>query len=602
MTYPQTHTLKIRSVLGVESLDAELGGGDTTATLISGKNASGKTSVATALMAVLARDPNPLGLPATDYRHYLLDGSAEGTATLIIDGEETSWHPLDGRFEAPTSRGAEATAEIAGLVDFLARRPKRERARMLQDALLPSPDIVRSVLAERLVEAGVGEDDLPQIIDALDGNDDESWNTAEKIYRLRAKQAKSEWQEITAKNWGAKSGANWAPAGFESHCYTMSTADAEDAVARARDELAIYQRQLVINEQEAEERKTAEQWIDRIRERERSAGKLVDGIRAEVKQIGEQAASSQVSVREAEKNQREAADAAKPLAAQTVPQLVKCPVCAAQLRWAHLRGDLHLTVYVPQDNPTRPDDEQAELDAALDSADDALREARQQEREIGEKLTAKRDEMRVLEDGHSSERGRLQRCEAALAREGDIESEEQARLRAQAEETVEVAKKERDMIESWHRATRLNQTINEQLVIAEALGPSGVRKTLMDDAIASLNNTLRELSSGWPKNRQISVVDSGAIFWGDRPAPMCSESERWTVQAMVQLALAMMRERDGNNPGTVVLDRCDVIDAEHWTTLMALLADGSITFPVVLCGTSIHEREHADICQQVVLP
>ena len=61
--------------------------------------------------------------------------------------------------------------------------------------------------------------------------------------------------------------------------------------------------------------------------------------------------------------------------------------------------------------------------------------------------------------------------------------------------------------------------------------------------------------SGWP----VVTVGEGTstVFIGDRPAAMCSESEKWRAQAALQLTLAAM-----TGSKVVVLDRADLLDTE----------------------------------------
>ena len=76
-----TMRIEIKNLMGIASAAVEFAAGKVVE--IVGPNASGKTSFATALQAVLARDANPAGLPAPQARRaYLRDGCEEGSATL----------------------------------------------------------------------------------------------------------------------------------------------------------------------------------------------------------------------------------------------------------------------------------------------------------------------------------------------------------------------------------------------------------------------------------------------------------------------------------------------------------------------------------------
>ena len=65
--------IDIENILGIRAASIEVAPGEVLEVL--GPNAAGKTSVATCLQAVLAREANPLGLSIAEQRQYLHDGA-----------------------------------------------------------------------------------------------------------------------------------------------------------------------------------------------------------------------------------------------------------------------------------------------------------------------------------------------------------------------------------------------------------------------------------------------------------------------------------------------------------------------------------------------
>ena len=77
--------LEIENVLGMERADLEIPVGGVVEVI--GANAAGKSSVATAVQALAAREVNPLGVPAPQAKRvYVRDGEENGEATLSDEG------------------------------------------------------------------------------------------------------------------------------------------------------------------------------------------------------------------------------------------------------------------------------------------------------------------------------------------------------------------------------------------------------------------------------------------------------------------------------------------------------------------------------------
>ena len=189
--------IEIENCLGIEHAEVEVEAGEVVSVI--GPNAAGKTSFAVAAAAVLGAEANPLGVSVADVRAvYLRDGASEGYATLSEDGVLVQWNP-----RVPDI-GVDVTAELSrpeclGLVDLTARRDAKERAKLLQDILLPDPDLVldelRTALEERLPERDV--------IGVVEEVKKRGWESAAKVYEGRMQEAKRSWCTVTTRRqWG----------------------------------------------------------------------------------------------------------------------------------------------------------------------------------------------------------------------------------------------------------------------------------------------------------------------------------------------------------------------------------------------------------------
>ena len=122
---------------------------------------------------------------------------------------------------------------------------------------------------------------------------------------------------------------------------------------------------------------------------------------------------------------------------------------------------------------------------------------------------------------------------------GTVQTEADRAALAQAEQAVEDTREVVKLVQAEADATRLHQTIIRYTEIARAVGTGGspVSKMLAD-GMRKLNGGLVVIASasGWP----LTTVGEGtcAVFVGDRPVALCSESEKLALSnAAIQMTL-----------------------------------------------------------------
>ena len=105
---------------------------------------------------------------------------------------------------------------------------------------------------------------------------------------------------------------------------------------------------------------------------------------------------------------------------------------------------------------------------------------------------------------------------------------------------------------------------------------------MLADGMRKLNGGLVVIASasGWP----LTTVGEGtcAVFVGDRPVALCSESEKWRGQAAIQMTLGAI-----TGSKAVVLDRGDILDACNRAGLVAAVnrVASKTGMAVLLCST-----------------
>ena len=164
---------------------------------------------------------------------------------------------------------------------------------------------------------------------------------------------------------------------------------------------------------------------------------------------------------------------------------------------------------------------------------------------------------------------------------GTVVTEEHKAGLASAEQEVENAHEVVRMVKAEFDAAKLHETIARYAEVAKAVGPQGIRSTMLEDGLRKLNAGLRALAqeSGWPLTE---VAEGGAITCGGRPVALCSESERWRTQGSIQLTLAAI-----TGSKAVVLDRADLLDASNRAGLVRAVhrVTGVVGLAVLLCST-----------------
>ena len=149
------------------------------------------------------------------------------------------------------------------------------------------------------------------------------------------------------------------------------------------------------------------------------------------------------------------------------------------------------------------------------------------------------------------------------------------------------------------KARDLHDTITRYSVIAEAIGPRGVRNKMLGEGLGRLNAGLDHLAnvSGWP---HVWVDAKGVVMIAGThmtlPSVMCSESEKWRAQAMIQLTVGAMSESL-----VVMIDRADMLDKDGWGGLVKAVGVATASKPmsVLLCSTG--ELDEAAPWRQVAI-
>ena len=568
--------ITIHNVLGIREAEVELTPGKVVE--VFGPNAAGKSSLALCAQAVLSQDPNPLGLPATQSRLYRHEEDAEGECEVRLDGDMVVWDVSNGSIVAvpQAMSGPHCAPEAVGLVDMTARRGGKERAALLHGVLLPDPGAVIEKLREELGLYLKNED----IVGAVREVEKRGWQAAETVYQERMRATKRDWCKVTGLGrYGSKIAADWHPDGWLADYDAMTVEDAERAVESSRSERDEMLRENAVSEAALIAAEKAKAELPGLREKVGTLNRAVVAERAATDTAGSnltmaarERSEPRRMIAQREASIRELGDALESGKTWTH----RCPQCS--------------TFLVMKDG---------ELGAAEDLDEDAIRDGIREHgasrQRFVEKLAKVDERIQVAERRLEGARSRLAAAEAPLADaraavraaepaaaiRGVLDDESRRQSRSRADAAVSEAERAVSDIRAAHDAGRLHDSVAHYEQIARALGPTGVRASMLALRLNQLNRGCDALieSAGWPS---VTVSASGTIQVRGRPVQMCSESERWRAQAVLQLTIAALTRSQA-----VVLDRADLLDASGRQGLAAALSrvTGKRPIAVLLCST-----------------
>ncbi len=560
----------VSNILGVEQAEIPLPKAAPLGVL--GPNAAGKTSLATAIGAVLSREANPLGLAPTA-RPYFRQGADYGEVLLSGPGgtEYVRWVLSEKAMRVFAEAPEPLHPAAVGLTDFISRASARARGEIWESAFLPPPEQIENELKKELRSALAGERMVADVIDILR---EQGWESVEGVYRAKAKEKKREWSSITGEPYGTSKAPNWTPPGWRSDYDGVTPLEAEAALGDARDALQALHVSGAVSAAEAQQAKDAAEKIPELRERKDEAARRLEEARKTAEAVEGEIAGIRADGFET-KNKYEEHQRSKPRPSDGRP----CPLCGGKI--------------VVRDRA---------LYAAEDEAAFAerIKEWEKRGEELGDSLdflrqklaAAKRKGRPILEQRERAENVKAD-ADAdlraagvqAIGADSPLKADESEERIALAEQELESRREALEQIRKRSEATEAHRSVSYYALIAELLGPRGIRGRAMKAGLERLAKGLGRVHelTNWPL---VKLDPSYAVSAGERPVALCSTSEQWRAQTALQIALALALD---NN--YAVLDGADVLDAQGLSELGvlcdSLAAENGLS--LVVCATGGRE-------------
>ncbi len=247
------------------------------------------------------------------------------------------------------------------------------------------------------------------------------------------------------------------------------------------------------------------------------------------------------------------------------PSAVKahaCPHCAGLL--SIVGGDIKPLTPITEEDSTKWQDAQSRLA----SARTAYESADEQSKVASTTLASARDAA-----------GKLAKLGSGNA---SIEQVNAAR------ESVQSAQFRLDAFSKKSKADRLQNSILQNAVIVTALDVTGIRQSVLHSRIQTfLTDSVAPISTlaQW---QNIGIESDMSLSYGARAWSLLSESERYCIRVVLQLAVAKLQ-----GAHAVIIDAADILDKAGRNGLIRAVRDAEI--PAVICMTIATPLEVPDL-------
>lgn len=510
--------IEIKNYRGVAEADLSLA----PIALVAGVNGAGKSSIAQAVAAAVTQNAAPIdGIAKNAAGQLLREGQKRGRCVVGDDtGNATAnWPGASVSTEGTPPWASDIAAGITSLVTMKAKDASALLIRAME--AMPTFEQLQGALPKV----------SPEMLQAIWGViQSDGWDAAHKRSQERGAKAKGAWEHVTGENYGKVKGAEWESPFFASLAEGVELKDLEEEAAHAKAEL-----EKAISGQGA-----AQAEIDRLSE------KAAAGLRA-----GEALAGTEQQLADLQAAQDKVAQELNALPRpENGESYVECP---------HCKGHLVIVSRTEVRPPATgiSDEENAARVQAITDKTNEYEQARQATSQLSQEIGVLR---RQQQEGSAAAK------QLDAMPRGSVTADDVAQARAYAERTEVQVAQCKAAIKAEDDALKLHEQIITNMGILAELAPDGLRQRVLADKMAEFNGMLERLSgaAGWPA---VKLDGDLASTLGDRPYILLSESEKFRVRTVLQVAIA---DLDGSD--LVIVDAADILDRTGRNGLFKLLS------------------------------
>jgi len=493
--------ITIKNYRGISSAEFDLNN----ITLIGGRNAAGKSSVAQATAALFTGLPLLRGVTKTGAGQLVRSGSANGSARLETETGfvDIAWPKCQVKTEGTTPA---ATYYATGMSCVL-NLDAKQRSAELSEYLKAEP--TREDFDAAMKTLNLPAEQQETIWQAIQ---ESGWDGAHARAKEKGAKLKGQWEHITGENYGSKKADNYVPDGWEPDLDGTSEDTLKAELSDAKHVMEGCIAVEAVDDAKRAELEAAVAGIVGIKEQ-------IDVLTNE---IGRLTALRNTDM-EILKTTR--------ISSQAEP--LHCPECKAtvELKNGALVAFAGLSEKEIKERTARVDELQSSVDklsVSISEAQDKLNDARS---EMKSAHKADSELQGMSNQGSQNSGGDLEAARSAVAAA-------EARLRAYQQKTGADAK---------HRAISINADIMAKLAA------DGVRQDKLAKALNTLNHGMLYLSgvSGFGTVELDSDLQASL---NGTPYHLLSKSERWRVRVTLQLEMSRI---DGS--AVVIIDGADIL-------------------------------------------
>ncbi len=510
--------------------------------LVAAPNASGKSAIAQAAGAVLTGQPVPIpGVQKMMAGMLVRMGASSGFAAL--ESDEGS-----ARVEWPRAvyktKGApiQISAIAAGLESLtgpepLSREESKRRTELLTTLLNAEPTL--DDVTKYLKREGITDSVAASIWETIER---QGWEGAHAQAKETGSRLKGSWEAITGERYGTKKAEAFIPRDWEPELSGASEQQLQAALTDARDTLDGMIAVAAVDDAE----------------RARLESLAADH---EVHEAAEVEAKAALQAALSEYEAAQAAQRALRNPHEDAPTH-ECPHCKGALVVAGGR------ILVP--TPFTEDDVKN-----WEIASDAITNARARGVEARERLNA----ASAVARESKSAKEKLTALAAGNSTQDQVERARQAVQYAQSRLSAFACKT---------KADRIHNSITQNAVIVAALDATGIRQSTLASRVSDFAAEVVAPLSAAARWGRIEFSTDLGISYDGRPWQLLSESERYRVRVLLQVAVAV---QDGS--AALVIDAADILDKPGRNGLVSLLR--YVALPAVVCMTIPTPSEVPDL-------
>lgn len=481
-------------------------------TLIAGDNEAGKSSINRAVASALTGQAIPVAGILKNMAGMLVHrGVAKGGVTITTPtGTANVEWP---RASLKTTGEPPKASEYACGLTHLAELTPKERASILVDLLQASPTI--DDLSAALKPQGVPIEAVQNIWDMIVKN---NWDSAHAHAKDTGARLKGQWEATTGLRYGSKVAQSFTPQEWEPDLDGASEELLASKVTDCRDALEGMIAIVAVDESKRELMAQADQLSDRV-------DNLNKALQEESRSLQEYQAhqSSLINLSDTQAS-------------------TPCPHCQGALRVVGGR------VEVPREVT------QADKDA-WDEAVNKVHLQKQVVAEIRQNLAQANEQLRLAKE---------------VPAEGNATQQEVEHARNELKD----AERRLHVWQVKTKADRINNSIQNNIAIVQALDMTGVRQAKLADCLNGFMTVLASITTqaGW---ETISIDSDMAIMYGDTPYVLLSKSAQWRVNVAIQVAISKY-----DNSCAVLIDGADILGKAGRNGLFKMLR--GLTVPTLL--------------------